>query len=708
MNESEFHFPFENESFLSSDEALPRRPRRSPEGLHGAARLADEAALAPWLSVDANAKHVTRLAWFSPIVEDLDAPLGVRALFQRTLCIPEHERNRHLLIVGQPGTGKTTAFVLPLIYADLADPERGVIVFDAKGELAPFVRVAAKRAGRAEPVQVLNFADRTRSLGWNPLETLPTDPAELESRAYELAHALCWATEVRDQGHDSVFFLNCSINLIAGLVQGLVLDASERPCLARVREILELPREEFFAWLREHAQVPSLVTFHSYLKSASWNAETVLADAQSRLSALRDQDLASVTSKNELDLDRLIDGGGVLVVEMREADIPRLRPFWNLFCSHLLDHLTRRASREPRAQLPRPVSIHLDEFASSIGRIPNFEISVNTLRGPRVAITAATQSLGQVAHLYGAAKDAVLAGFNSKVFLAGLERVDAEYASALAGTMSAQIVTRIEEQDRRATQGFRDAARHHSSVPRPLFFPEEIARPPKHFLFGAPATFFLPGTPPFQAWVGRAYEVPGLRDVLGSVAKERPETARRALPLLWKPTRRPGVLLPRAAGKNVLEARYERLKRKLAFEHASVAARTWWLRFEEKHRKQLAGLVQLLESLVEHSSTLDDLHGAHRITCRDEPNVLASYVRYQRTLRDLDVREQLDLGWPPEPKDERRPSAESERDAGPRSDREPDARCDREPDARGEREPDARGDRESEPPHDGANGSRQG
>ena len=148
MSEPELSFPFEDEAFLASNEALPRRPRRSLEGLHGAARLADEPLLLPWLTADPCAKHVTRLNGFSPIVEDFDADGGLRPLFLRTLCIPEEERNRHVLIVGQPGTGKTTGFILPWIASDLADPERSLIVFDAKGELAPFVRKAAKRAGR--------------------------------------------------------------------------------------------------------------------------------------------------------------------------------------------------------------------------------------------------------------------------------------------------------------------------------------------------------------------------------------------------------------------------------------------------------------------------------------------------------------------------------------------------------------------------------
>ncbi|MBI5361865.1 MAG: type IV secretory system conjugative DNA transfer family protein [Planctomycetes bacterium] len=651
MESKSFHSPFEDEAFLVSREALPKRPRRHLDALHGSARLANAADLALWVTPDPREKHVTQLARFNPLVEDLDTPEGLRAWFNQTLFFREEQRNRHLLIIGQPGSGKTQGFILPLLWSDLGDHERSVIVFDAKGELARFTRLAARERGRTKPVLVVNFADRTRSLGWNPLETLPTDPAQLESKAFELAYTLCWATEVRENCQDSIFFITSAINLLTGLIMGVVLDPAERPSLPRVRELLELPRGELIAWLKEHGHIPGIAAFLSYITTASWNAETVLADAQMRLSAFRDLDLSSVMSKNELDLDQLVDEAGVLVVEMREADTPRLRPIWNLFCTFLMDHFTARAAREPLSRLPRPVALILDEFASSLGRLPKFDTAVNTLRQPRVGIVAAVQSLAQIGHLYRGARDSVLAGFSSKIFLAGLERVDAEYASALSGTMSAEQVTTIEEEDKRKPGTFRVTARHRSSSPRPLLNADEIARPPKHFVFGAPATFFLAETPPFQAYFVRAFELDGPREILRAIEHEPRTAAQRPIPLLWRPTRRVVASVGRTVPQSVLQARFHRLKNELAFERASAGARAWWSRLEKRHETTVSGLVELLEELKELSSSLDDLHGAHRMTCHEEPRVLANYVRYLRSVKELDALDQLSLGWPPQPDD---------------------------------------------------------
>jgi len=628
--------PFEQRDFLDSDEAKPRRPRRHPDAVHGAARLAQAADLERWMCAPAGDPHATTLTRWSPLVEDPDAPLGLGVLWNRSLVFSEFERNRHILIVGQPGSGKTTAFVMPLLFADLADRERSLIVFDAKGELLPFLHRAAAARGREHELVVINFGDRTHSAGWNPLQDLPRDPQELEAATFALAHTLCWATEVRPDSRDSIFFIASAINLIAGIMQGLSTDKREQPSFARVREVLELPRDALLEWVRAHAEMPGLANFLAYIKSSSWNAETILADAVMRLSAWRDQDLAAVTSVAEFDFDALIERPTILVVEMREADVPRLRPVWNLFCQSLIDHLTRRAARAPGCRLPRPVSLILDEFASSLGRLPNFETAVNTLRGPRVSVVAAVQSLGQIGYLYQAARDVVLAGFNTKIFLPGLERIDAEYAAALAGTMSAELLVEFEEPDPRRRGEWKRVSRQRTSTARALFFPEEIARPPQHFMLGAPATFFLPQTPPCQAFVLRAFELPGTAEVLRSLEREPlGDALLRPEPLGVPGGRAPRP--PRALGQTVpepvLRARVQRLKGELCFERASPTARDWWLACEARHAQQAAELLRLLEGLKEHAVTLEELHAAHRETQRQELRALLHYVHYSRALR---------------------------------------------------------------------------
>jgi type IV secretory pathway TraG/TraD family ATPase VirD4 len=242
---------------------------------------------------------------------------------------------------------------------------------------------------------------------------------------------------------------------------------------------------------------------------------------------------------------------------MREADLERLRPLVNLLFTSLLQMLMREASERPDTHLPRPVSLVIDEFASAVGRIPGFESSVNTLRGPRVSILAAVQSLGQIRHLYGEAHESVLAGFNTKIFQPGLESIDAEYASQKAGVMSALSQSVSQPELLEHPEAWRYLQRHMNCVPRRLFHPEEIARPPRHFDRGQAATVFLPSTNPFQAWFLPAWRNPECAQLLREGQKpamrsapRRPQGSHVWIDMLRRDEYRrlflaPGTLVPR-------------------------------------------------------------------------------------------------------------------------------------------------------------------
>jgi hypothetical protein len=526
--------------FLHDPRALPRRPRSDPANTFGAARLADTRDVDRWFEQAIHLPHSTHFSHVSPMLE---GPRGLEVQWNRTLTLPERERNRHMLVVSQPGGGKTQNFILPVLYADIADTQRSLVVLDPKGELLPFVQAAAARLRPGQKVQVLNLTDRSASVGWNPLARLQIECArrrtDLSSALHELASTLAWASEVRRDSRDSIFFINASIQLIAGLCEGLLQGLGRKASLGHVFELLQGSRQLLRNFTQRYQHTPGLTTFTSFLASGSQNAETVLADAQVRLACWRDQTVCAVTGQDELDLQSLIEEPGILVIRMREAELDRLRPVINLLFTTLLQQLMREASEREGAELPRPVSLVIDEFASAVGRIPGFETSVNTLRGPRVSIVAAVQSLAQIRYIYDDAHESVLAGFNTKIFQPGLESIDAEYASLKAGVMSALTLHQTEPnpaqplaEEHRELLG-RLRHRHKSSAARRLFHPEEIARPPRHFDRGQPATVFLPDTNPFQAWFLPAWRHPSLGLLIREGQAQFRRAADRAVPLDW-------------------------------------------------------------------------------------------------------------------------------------------------------------------------------
>jgi len=99
------------------------------------------------------------------------------------LCIGAHtlggdvlldhdERRRHLYVIGQTGTGKST-LLLNLIQQDLAAGE-GLALLDPHGDLAEAALEHIPRA-RTNDLVYINPADTERPIGFNPLSHVPDD-----------------------------------------------------------------------------------------------------------------------------------------------------------------------------------------------------------------------------------------------------------------------------------------------------------------------------------------------------------------------------------------------------------------------------------------------------------------------------------------------------------------------------------------------------
>ena len=97
--------------------------------------------------------------------------IGARASGELVVLDPQ-ERRRHLYIVGQTGTGKST-LLLNLIRQDLVAGE-GLALLDPHGDLAEAALAHVPRA-RTNDLVYLNPADLERPIGFNPLSRVPDD-----------------------------------------------------------------------------------------------------------------------------------------------------------------------------------------------------------------------------------------------------------------------------------------------------------------------------------------------------------------------------------------------------------------------------------------------------------------------------------------------------------------------------------------------------
>ncbi|MBL8729320.1 MAG: type IV secretion system DNA-binding domain-containing protein [Planctomycetes bacterium] len=555
--------------------------------------------------------HTIVLPGVFALIDDREAGRN-RLLGPSRLVLGEELQNRHWLWIGPPGTGKTSQGILPLTASLLADATRSLIVFDPKGDQFGVLRDLAIAAGRpARRVLRLNLTDPRGSIGWNPLRRGLT-----RTEALAVASTLVTASENR-QTQDSPFWRNVSIELIVDILLGLDRDPKDTLTLPRVLEIVNLPRAQLLEWMQSHG----VHKFAAFLESGSQNAETCLADTGMRLLALFDLDLCAVLSHAELQIADLFRRPTVLVVEMSEARMDRLRPIFNMLVQQILDQAIAVTESRPDARLPFPVSLVIDEFGSAIGAIPRFPIYLNTLRSRRVGITAAVQSLSQIRSLYGADAGAVLAGFSSKVFFPNCEPDDAEVASRASGTMAVAVPAPEGEQ---------------TWAVRRVLLSEEIVRARPHPVLGRPVTMLIADELVMQCYLPPSYRQPRFRDVLRRQQQRRSRTLRRR-PLTYVPREAAGTQAPFTSTSGLTTAaialRLGNVEAKIDLGRASVSAQEYWTGLRATHRRALSHMLRLAEEIAARDATVEDYHRSLRECGSTVAEVALKYLDYTTARR---------------------------------------------------------------------------
>ena len=615
--------------FLSNRASLPPYLPSHDSPVLGPARRATASDLAPWLrrATDTDgrerAAHAVVLDAVYAIVDDRSAG-RYRVHGPCGLLLGELLLNRHLLLVGPPGVGKTTQGIQPMTARLLADRRRSVVVFDPKGDQFGIVRDLAVAAGRsARSVVRLNLTDPQGSVGWNPLRHRLA-----KTEAHGIANSLVMAVENK-VSHDSPYWRNNSIELITSVLLGLAQDPDESLTLPRLHEVLDLPRKELLEWLHGHGAH----RFATFLESGSHNAETCLSDATMRLVSLQDLDLCAVLSQGELKLNHVFQKPMVLVVEMDETRIERLRPIFNLLVQQILDRGIEVASAFPDARLPFPVAVVIDEFGSAIGSIPRFPTTLNTLRSRRISVIAAVQSIAQIQSLYGGEAGAVLAGFSSKLFFPNVEPIDAEFASLMCGTMTVPLPN--------------DPGQPTAYVSRRTYLPEEIARPVHHPVLGRPVTMLLADAPAMQVYLPPSYRLPDLGPVLRAQRRKRVRP-RRSKPLVYvprrpQPVRKSRFLDVRGLTLASIQKHVQETEARLCLTGAPIETQRAWSEWRQKAFESPGASLRFLEELLHRGMTFAELHVAWRECRASQPALLLMYVDYYLARRQLQDHERAPL-----------------------------------------------------------------
>jgi len=604
------------------------RPKRSRGNELGSSDMATKEQLLKWVR---GPKKLDTVLYVS----------GIRASDGTTvpgnrLCLPNEERNRHVLIIAKTGGGKTTKAILPVLYSDCLCPDRSTIVIDSKPEMWGKLAGMTRKYNPGKKLLLFNPLDTARSLSWNILAKVHDD-----TDAKLIANTIIMATDQPNAKSDSPFFRNNALQLLNAMMVGLLNDTSDKLTVPRVHELLHSGKNPLCDWLEAHPQaIRNARTFVELARSGSQNADTVLSELAMRLAAWDLSAIRATTALDELDLECLIKEPTLLVVELRESEIEMLRPLANTLVVEILRFLTKRAESFPGAKLPRPVGLVIDEFASALGRLPDIHVKLNTLRSRNVSVFAAIQSIGQIKANYATDADSVISGFSTKILMPTLDFQDSEWASKETGTMTIRFKTANSGVNRRIIDNFasKNKGIQEQVQQRAVLTPDEIGRPPDNI-----NTFFLPNMPAFQGFLTPYYELPELKARIEAAQSVDNELKIREFPIPYEET------LPEAAGATAapgagassseIKELLEQAKKKLDWENTTGVAREWWEAFEAQNAENLATVLMLTLELLSRQASITEFFLAYVYSDVDSVEENLKYLDQMREQRKLEEQE---------------------------------------------------------------------
>ncbi|MBP5621248.1 MAG: type IV secretory system conjugative DNA transfer family protein, partial [Thermoguttaceae bacterium] len=553
------------------------------------------------------------------------------ALIDRTLYLCSEVLSRNVMTIGKIGSGKTQKVIWPMIASTLANKSQSIVVLATKGDEYDLVKkICAKfrPGGRVERISLSSAARTTK--GWNPFAC--SGKTDRQSEARQNGQILSEINGV-SKG-DSPFFRQNASRLMAGIILALEKKhgVATPSGLYHVLEASESDRKKFIDEALR-CGVPFLKEFRDADSGYNSNLQTVLVEARGDCQHLVDGNMALVTSYNEFQFDMLFDEPTVLVFEAFQDDLMKTRPFINMFFAQLFDAVSRRAKSRPRCKLPRPLTIVLDDFAASVGRIPECAQRFNMMRSMDARIVVALQSLAQLDQYYDPGEtQAIIGAFGTKIFQSDLNVSDAQYASAESGQITVGRAYADELELKKS--GSSSRADDFIEYPRSLLLSSDVRFPPKHPEYGTATTIFLPNMFPFQAWLPSAWQLPELQDVMayddqkssdaanvaetnaGNGAQGRDDSSKSLKEIGEEAESCRDRLLREARPQTIPEFRKAIRENKilLHYDEASAPAKEWWKAWIKENRTDICRIWRFTAELVTRKATINEYYLATRLS----------------------------------------------------------------------------------------------
>lgn len=380
-------------------------------------------------------------------------------------------RNNNILVVGGSGTGKTRFVLKP----NLMQMHSSYVITDPKGEILRDTGNMLERNGYK--IRVLNLYELNKSNKYNPFNYIRS-----EKDILKLINNLIKNTNPSgSSGGSDPFWEKSETALLQSLFAFIwkYVDESEQNfgTVLRLLELIEV-REEDESFKSEmdiimdhyNEKDPNNFAYRQWLifkQAGGKTAKSILISTGVRLSVFNISDLENLTSRDELELDKMGDEKTALFILISDSD-STLNFLASMLYQQLFEELYFQADFVNEGSLKYQVRCLIDEFAN-IGQIPEFEKKLATMRSRGISSTIIIQNTAQLEALYKDHWKTIIGNCDTFLYLGGIEQSSHEYVSKLLGKGT------IDNKTRGKTKGRQSSTNENfQRLGRELLMPDEV------------------------------------------------------------------------------------------------------------------------------------------------------------------------------------------------------------------------------------------
>lgn len=359
-------------------------------------------------------------------------------ILSQNVCIglngKKHRRNLNTIIIGGSGAGKTRFYCKP----NIMQCNTSFVALDPKGEILRDTGYLLEKKGYV--IKVIDLINMSKSHCYNPFEYIQEDKDILKLITNLIKNTTPKGSQTADP-----FWEKSETALLQALCLYLFHEApKEEQNFSMVMEMLESagvkeededyisPLDELFNRLEKRKPNSIAVKqYKIYKQAAGKTAKSILVSVCVRLAAFNLESIASLTSVDELELDKMGERKTALFAVIPDND-STFNFLIGMLYTQLFQMLYYNADIIHGGELPIPVHFLMDEFAN-VALPDEFDKLLSTMRSRQIFVSIIIQNLAQIKALYKDAWESIVGNCDELYYLGGNEQSTHKFMSEYLG-----------------------------------------------------------------------------------------------------------------------------------------------------------------------------------------------------------------------------------------------------------------------------------